>query len=62
MPIGPFLIVVPATVISQWVNELKLWTTSLPREIPILTFQSAFSTNDLSSETHKLNKKKQIID
>jgi SNF2 family DNA or RNA helicase len=36
--IGPVLIVCPATCISQWVSEVKLWTSSLPEKIPILTF------------------------
>ena len=45
---GPFLIVCPATVISQWVQELKLWTTSLPREIPVLTFQGLPSDTNAS--------------
>ena len=36
---GPFLIVCPATVISQWVKELEVWTETLPRKIRVLTFQ-----------------------
>lgn len=37
--LGAFLVVCPATCISQWVSELKLWTQSLSQQIPILTFQ-----------------------
>jgi DNA excision repair protein ERCC-6 len=36
-----FLVVCPATCISQWVSELKLWTQSLSQQIPILTFQDS---------------------
>lgn len=55
--IGPFLIVCPATMINQWVEELKLWTTSLSREIPILTFMDEENVNKRT-----VKGKKSIID
>ena len=41
---GPFLIVCPATVINQWVQELKVWTSSLPKKLEIFTFSSSENT------------------
>jgi SNF2 family DNA or RNA helicase len=35
---GPYLIVCPATVISQWVQEIKVWTSTLQEPLKILTF------------------------
>ena len=45
-------------MINQWVEELKLWTTSLSKEIPILTFTSEENANKKRS----LKAKKTIVD
>ena len=44
-------------MINQWVEELKLWTTSLQHQIPILTF-----TSDENLNKRSLKAKKSIID
>lgn len=42
---GPFLIVCPATVINQWVSEIKVWTSTLDQEIDVQTFQGEGTNN-----------------
>lgn len=38
---GPTLIVCPATVIDQWVSELKVRTATLPQNLSVSTFTGA---------------------
>ncbi|CDW73791.1 dna repair protein rhp26 [Stylonychia lemnae] len=59
--IGPILIVCPATVINQWVQELNLWTAGNQHQVKIYTFSGVKGTEIENLNTGSRQAKQKVL-